>query len=135
MGELSKKARFLILHRDAFTCRYCGLSAPHVVLEVDHVIPRSLGGSNANANLVTSCWDCNRGKRALDAGSGLEASAWIRRLATERDNVLDALIDTIANDEPIRRRVELLVDEIAHLQGLPPGDVWDWLHNEIPVDE
>jgi hypothetical protein len=34
------------------------------VLEVDHVNPRANGGNDDLDNLVTSCWDCNRGKGA-----------------------------------------------------------------------
>jgi len=37
--SLSKTARFKILVRDHFTCRYCGRSAPSVELHVDHVHP------------------------------------------------------------------------------------------------
>jgi hypothetical protein len=33
-----------------------------VKLNVDHVIPQSLGGSDAPGNLVTACADCNGGK-------------------------------------------------------------------------
>ena len=31
--------------------------------EVDHIIPVSKGGDNDISNLITSCFDCNRGKR------------------------------------------------------------------------
>lgn len=62
MGALNPAVRFRILARDDFTCQYCGRRAPTVVLEVDHVQPRSNGGSNAWTNLVTACQDCNRGK-------------------------------------------------------------------------
>lgn len=61
---LSKTSRFRVLSRDHFTCRYCGRSAPVVVLEVDHIHPHSLGGTNDFDNLVTACHDCNNGKRA-----------------------------------------------------------------------
>jgi 5-methylcytosine-specific restriction endonuclease McrA len=54
--------RFFILSRDHFTCQYCGRKAPDVVLEIDHITPRSKGGTNATANLVTSCRACNNGK-------------------------------------------------------------------------
>lgn len=57
--------RFAILKRDNFTCRYCGMSAPTVRLEVDHVIPVARGGSDHEDNLVTACYSCNRGKGDL----------------------------------------------------------------------
>jgi 5-methylcytosine-specific restriction endonuclease McrA len=37
-----------------------------VKLEVDHVIARSAGGPDTMENLVTACWDCNRGKSAKE---------------------------------------------------------------------
>ena len=62
--SVSKKTRFEVFKRDAFCCQYCGASPPNVILEVDHVIPVSGGGSNDELNLITACFDCNRGKGA-----------------------------------------------------------------------
>lgn len=59
---ISKTNRFKILSRDNYACQYCGNKAPDVVLEIDHKIPVSKGGTNDFDNLVTSCFDCNRGK-------------------------------------------------------------------------
>jgi 5-methylcytosine-specific restriction endonuclease McrA len=54
--------------RDGFRCHYCG-RAPHkdntIVLHVDHIHPRILGGSDDKDNLITSCEDCNIGKGSL----------------------------------------------------------------------
>lgn len=55
--------RFELLRRDNFTCVYCGRSAPEVVLQIDHVIPWSQVKEHNIDNLVTSCRDCNLGKR------------------------------------------------------------------------
>ena len=60
--SMSHRDRFAILRRDGFTCQYCGRAAPDVELEMDHVVPRSKGGSDTAENLVTSCKDCNAGK-------------------------------------------------------------------------
>lgn len=59
---ISKKLRFEILTRDNYTCVYCGRGSFDVELEVDHVVPKSKGGSNDPVNLVTACFDCNRSK-------------------------------------------------------------------------
>jgi hypothetical protein len=59
---LSKKLRFEVFKRDGFKCQYCGKSAPEVVLECDHIVPVAEGGKNEMLNLVTACFDCNRGK-------------------------------------------------------------------------
>lgn len=60
---ISKALRFEVFKRDSFTCQYCGRSAPDVILEVDHIDPVAKGGKNDIVNLITSCRDCNRGKR------------------------------------------------------------------------
>lgn len=61
---LTKKQRFNVFKRDSFCCQYCGSTPPSVVLEVDHIYPVSLGGKNSIENLITACFDCNRGKGA-----------------------------------------------------------------------
>lgn len=60
--------RFEVFKRDRFTCVYCGKTPPSVILECDHVIPSSKGGEDIMDNLVTACFECNRGKaaRSLD---------------------------------------------------------------------
>lgn len=60
---VSKKLRFAVLSRDKFACQYCGASAPHVELHVDHVMARLFGGADTMENLTTACRDCNLGKR------------------------------------------------------------------------
>jgi 5-methylcytosine-specific restriction endonuclease McrA len=55
-----KITRKAVLARDAYTCQYCGRQAPG--LTVDHVIPRSRGGSSSWENIVASCAPCNRKK-------------------------------------------------------------------------
>ena len=61
---LSKKLRFEVFKRDGFACQYCGATPPAVVLECDHIEPVTAGGSDDEGNLVTACFDCNRGKAA-----------------------------------------------------------------------
>lgn len=56
--------RFDVFKRDAFTCQYCGSVPPSVVLEIDHIKPVCDGGSDDKENLITACFDCNRGKGA-----------------------------------------------------------------------
>lgn len=59
---VSKRLRYEVLRRDNHACRYCGATPPDVKLNVDHVVPAALGGSNAPTNLVAACTDCNAGK-------------------------------------------------------------------------
>jgi hypothetical protein len=57
------KLRFRILRRDNFRCQYCG-NTPQLgaILVVDHIIPKSKGGTCKESNLTTSCNLCNMGK-------------------------------------------------------------------------
>ena len=68
--KLSKRQRFDVFKRDLFVCQYCGQKPPAVVLEVDHIVPVADGGGNDAHNLITACFDCNRGK----ADGSLQAS-------------------------------------------------------------
>lgn len=60
--KLSKKTRFEVFKRDAFTCQYCGKKAPDVVLNIDHIEPVSKGGADNLLNYITACQECNSGK-------------------------------------------------------------------------
>ncbi|AYW50206.1 HNH endonuclease [Tetragenococcus halophilus] len=55
--KLSKK----VFERDHYTCSYCGQVGG--ILEVDHIVPFSKGGSDDISNLCTSCRKCNRQKK------------------------------------------------------------------------
>lgn len=59
--------RFKVLARDGFRCVYCGRSPVEdgVKLEIDHVVPKSKGGTDSFDNLVAACWECNQGKKNL----------------------------------------------------------------------
>ena len=64
---MTGKLRNSIKARDKHTCQNsaCGVSVhqePHLLLEVDHIMPVSKGGLSAPANLQTLCWRCNRRK-------------------------------------------------------------------------
>ena len=58
-----------VLARDKWKCLSCGRSAreDRVLLEVDHIIPRSRGGSDDMINLQTLCKKCNIGKSNKDS--------------------------------------------------------------------
>jgi hypothetical protein len=64
--SINKRLRFEIFKRDGFCCRYCGATPMTTVLQVDHVIPVSKGGTADPANLVTSCSACNAGKSNVE---------------------------------------------------------------------
>ncbi len=51
--------RRAVFARDGHRCQYCGGSAENI----DHVIPRSKGGTHAWDNVVAACRPCNSAKR------------------------------------------------------------------------
>ena len=86
--SISKKTRFEVFKRDSFTCGYCGRTPPSVVLECDHIEPVALGGDNSEGNLITSCFDCNRGKAANDLKVAPSTIAEKTRLRLEKEKQL-----------------------------------------------
>ena len=87
---ISKKVRFEVFKRDNFTCQYCGRKTPEVILELDHAVPSSKGGTDDFENLVTSCFECNRGKG-------------------------ESLLDTILKDRDIHEETVLLAERELQL--------------------
>lgn len=66
-AALSRRAVFV---RDEFQCQYCGSAAENV----DHIKPRSKGGTHSWDNVVASCRPCNSRKENLllnEAGMSL----------------------------------------------------------------
>ncbi|MEG4914717.1 MULTISPECIES: HNH endonuclease [unclassified Microcoleus] len=72
-----------VLARDKWKCLSCGRSAREdgVLLEVDHIIPRSKGGSDHMSNLQTLCKKCNIGKSNRDS----------TRLCVTSDELIDRM--------------------------------------------
>ncbi len=60
-GELfGYEVREYLLEKWGRKCAYCG--AENVPLEIDHIHPRSKGGSDRVSNLAIACRDCNQSK-------------------------------------------------------------------------
>jgi hypothetical protein len=59
---IRSEKRLAIYVRDGFQCVYCGQNlkgAAATDVTLDHLLPRSAGGSNDATNLVTACRSCN----------------------------------------------------------------------------
>jgi 5-methylcytosine-specific restriction endonuclease McrA len=68
-------SRFNIYARDRNTCQYCGRRFSRNDLNLDHVVPRSRGGTSTWENVVCSCHRCNRmkgGRSPEEAGMRLQ---------------------------------------------------------------
>jgi 5-methylcytosine-specific restriction endonuclease McrA len=55
--------REYVFERDRYQCQGCFQPFPIQFLQVDHIIPLKLGGSNDISNLQTLCQTCNLQKR------------------------------------------------------------------------
>ena len=65
-GELAGyETREYLLEKFDRKCVYCG--AKNVPLEIEHIIPKSRGGSNRISNLTISCHACNQAKGSMTA--------------------------------------------------------------------
>ena len=92
---LNKKNIFI---RDGWRCAYCGKK--RTVLTIDHIVPRSRGGSTTFENCVACCRSCNyqKGNRTpKEAGMNLKTRPYhptiseFLRLKAKRFGVLETL--------------------------------------------
>ncbi len=81
-GQIPKRSvpfnRKNLFDRDRNTCQYCGARDSPQELTIDHVVPRSRGGTSTWENCVIACLPCNlkKGNRLLE-----EAGLHLRRRA------------------------------------------------------
>ena len=91
-------SRINIMTRDRFQCQYCSRKPQRAELNLDHVVPRALGGRTTWENVVTSCVDCNRrkgGRTPVQAGVAL-----VRKPARPRWTPLSHLmLSTVRHEE------------------------------------
>lgn len=114
--SISKKTRFEVFKRDNFTCQYCGRTAPDVVLEVDHINPVKEGGDNNIMNLITSCFDCNRGKGKRKLSEQEEIKKQVEQLKeiNQRREQLQMLLEWKKELENFDNEQVDKIEEILH---------------------
>ena len=82
-----------VMLRDGHQCQYCARRPPLRELNIDHIVPRSRGGTDSWENLVTACRLCNlrKGWRTPDeAGMRLIRSPVPPRWTTSAQILLEA---------------------------------------------
>ena len=104
---ISKKLRFEVFKRDGFQCQYCGKAPPKAILEVDHIIPKKRKGRDEIDNLITACFDCNRGKGARDLRVSPDSIKEKLENIKERELQLKELYK---HQKAIRKRIENDID-------------------------
>lgn len=58
--------RYQVLSRAKGRCELCGISKEEKALEVDHIVPKNLGGEDSLHNYQALCYTCNANKRDTD---------------------------------------------------------------------
>lgn len=59
-SKRSKKQKLLQLYGNQ--CHWCGKQMTKSEITIEHLLPKSLGGSNAIANLRLACFTCNNSR-------------------------------------------------------------------------
>lgn len=109
---LSQKTRFEVFKRDGFSCQYCGQKPPDVVLECDHINPVKRGGKNDIDNLITACFDCNRGKGSNELTTLPESVEQKAEKIKERELQYKEYKKLLAR---VNKRTEREVDEVHEI--------------------
>lgn len=109
---VSKRVRFEVFKRDAFTCQYCGSHPPKVILHVDHIVPVVEGGDNDDDNLVTACQDCNLGKGAKSLADVPQSLVEKAAMVAEREEQIRGYGEVMAAK---RQRLESDCWEVAEV--------------------
>jgi hypothetical protein len=110
--SLSKKVRFEVFKRDSFKCQYCGSVPPSVVLEIDHIKPVSKGGTNSIDNLLTSCFNCNRGKSDTLITDAPQSIKDKHEILVEKKLQLDEYYKLI---RAIERKIQKEIDKVDEI--------------------
>ena len=69
-GYAWKKLRKVILQRDAYLCQECYRRKKLTpATDVDHIVPKSLGGTDDEDNLQSLCKECHKFKSLMESGN------------------------------------------------------------------
>lgn len=74
MASVNRNKRDRQFRRSKLICFYCKAKTvfhnstafepmPLNAATIDHIVPKCIGGSNSNLNLVTACFSCNQNKQ------------------------------------------------------------------------
>ena len=64
---VSGTVRYSVFKRANYRCELCGIKAEDKALEVDHIVPKSLGGADDLTNYQALCYSCNASKGNRDS--------------------------------------------------------------------
>lgn len=140
---VTKRVRFEVLRRDNHTCQYCGAKAPDVELQIDHVMPKALGGDDKPGNLIAACRPCNSGKTSITPDSPL-VEGLSDRAAAYALGMQDKMVRFRAEVESLQEYTDEFVENwntwtvVGKNENLPlPDDhelsLFAWLRQGVPM--
>lgn len=129
---MTSALREKIKKRDNYTCQCCGISIeqePHLLLEIDHIIPLSKAGVTTEDNLQTLCWKCNRTKGCKVSNNSISINNNEHNVNFKQDNskILEIkrlfeiiyesqdLVNKSSNIEVVKERFDLLLNKIKQV--------------------
>lgn len=110
-GELlGYEIREYLLEKFNRTCVYCGKK--NIPLEIDHVIPKSRGGSNRVSNLTLACHNCNQIKGNLSIEEFLKNKPEILKCIKSR-------LKGPLKDAAVMNATRYIIGDVLKDSGLP----------------
>jgi 5-methylcytosine-specific restriction endonuclease McrA len=99
---LGYEVREYLLEKWGRECAYCGTG--DTPLEIEHVVPRSRGGSNRVSNLTLSCHPCNQSKDALPLAGFFAHDEGLRKRLKANGLSADAQLERVQRQlkQPMR---------------------------------
>ena len=107
---LGYEVREYLLEKWGRECAYC--AAVDTPLEIEHIVPKSNGGSNRISNLTIACHDCNQEKTAQTINTFFQSSKRLKDKQHRMDKVL------IQCKRPLRDAAAVNATRWALLQSL-----------------
>lgn len=83
--QIVGRQRRTLLKKDPH-CTYCGLTLSRKTATIDHIVPKSKGGSTCEANLTLACKSCNERKADIVFESGAHVAAWLSLTSSNRSS-------------------------------------------------
>lgn len=95
----NKTKRDQLFSEDGRSCAYCLISfdkLPECAITVDHIVPRSAGGTNDLYNLISACHSCNSRRRDTPIAEFVGAETLVR-LIRDYPRVSRTIIETLTS--------------------------------------
>ena len=120
---LGYEVREYLLEKWGRECAYCGDT--DTPLEIEHVVPRSRGGSNRVSNLTLSCHHSNTEKNRQSLADFFAASTGLRRRLKANGHTADARLDRVQRQlkQPLRDASAVNATRWALLSALKTTDL------------